>query len=198
MRWEARGGGAPVGVGLARGSVHLSPHDPRWAEVYAAEARAVRAALGEALLGMEHVGSTAVPGLDAKPIIDLMAGMRDSGATRAAVPVLERLGYVHREAREHLGEAGPPPYMLLVRGPESRRTHHLRLNVHGGADWTAQILFRDHLRAHPEATALYAAEKRRLAAAFPADRAAYTAGKEPLIRRILEAARAEAGAAGAL
>jgi len=178
------------GIGLERGRVRLAPHDPRWGDLFAEAAQAVRASLGARALGIEHVGSTAVPGLDAKPIIDLMVGLGDLRAAHAAVPVLEGIGYAYREAREYREGRSPAEYLILVKGPEANRTHHLRLNEYAGRDWTDQLLFRDHLRAHPEAAARYAALKLRLAAAFLEDRAAYGAGKEGLIREILAAARA--------
>ncbi len=170
-------------IGLERGKVRLVPYEPEWARLFEEEARLLLSALGDRALRIEHVGSTAVEGMDAKPLIDLMVGVEDLGAARELAPALERIGYAWRTDR------GSPDHLLFVRGSESARTHYLKLSEPGSGYWTDTLLFRDYLRAHPEAAAEYAELKRELAGRYPEDRGAYTAGKERFIERILELAR---------
>jgi GrpB-like predicted nucleotidyltransferase (UPF0157 family) len=153
--------------------------------MFEAEAQRVRDALGGTVRRIEHIGSTAVPGLDAKPIIDIQIGVESvDAARRDGVPSLEALGYGYwadKSHREHL---------VLVRGlpPNGPRTHHVHIVSVESADWEC-VLFRDYLRAHPDEAAHYGALKRDLAVRFREDREAYTAAKGDYIRRITALAR---------
>jgi GrpB-like predicted nucleotidyltransferase (UPF0157 family) len=139
-------------------------------------------------LVFEHIGSTSVPGLPAKPIIDLMAG-HDAGTDPSQFfDVLIGAGYEHR------GPQGVPNRELFVLGPESLRTHHLNLVAVGGVFWREHLLFRDRLRREPQIATAYSALKQALALRHPTDRVAYTDGKAAFIRQVLDgSARSTAG-----
>ncbi|MGI8511029.1 MAG: GrpB family protein [Solirubrobacteraceae bacterium] len=158
------------------------PYDARWPARFEAERSALETALGDRLVGgVHHVGSTAVPGLDAKPIVDILAGVDALATTRHCVEMLERVGwcYAPYRTREMHWFCKPDP---------SRRTHHLHLVPVGSPRFRAELAFRDHLRANPGDAAEYATLKRRLAARHGADREAYTEGKTEFIRAILQRA----------
>jgi len=134
----------------------------------------VREALGAVVV--EHIGSTAVPGLLAKPIIDLLAGLSplDVGPGVAA---MEALGY------EYLGEYGIPGREFFRKGGE-QRTHHVHAVELGGAHWVRHVAFRDYLRAHPDEAARYGAAKVEAAAAVGEDWEGYWEVKEPVATEI--------------
>ncbi len=163
--------------------VEVVEHDPAWAEAAAAEAARVTEAL-EAV-AVEHVGSTAVPGLAAKPVLDLLAGLPGDAHVRPEqIGAMEELGY------ECLGEFGLPGRIFFYKDTDGRRTHHVHAVEHGGDQWRRHLAVRDYLRAHPDEAARYAAVK-GAAAARTAGREAYWEAKsayvEELERRALSA-----------
>jgi GrpB-like predicted nucleotidyltransferase (UPF0157 family) len=169
-------------LGLRRGTVRLATADQRWPDLFLAEAdrlaEAVRRA-GLAPLRLEHVGSTSVPGLVSKPILDMMAGS-SPGADRQPYPeVFAALGYEPR------GPQGVAHRELLVLGPEHARTHHLNLVVAGGAFWRDHLVFRDRLRSDPRLARLYAALKLELARRHSGHREAYSAGKAAFVHEVV-------------
>jgi len=165
----------------------LVEYDSRWPGVFEAEAARVRAALGgDSVVAVEHIGSTAVPGLAAKPIIDLLVGVTSLGCGGEVTPALEAIGY------EAQGEFGIPGRLFFEkRGVGAVRTHHLHMAEPGGEFWTEELLFRDYLRAHPDEARAYERLKRDRARRFRFQRAEYTASKTDYILDVLEKARAE-------
>lgn len=162
--------------------IRLAPYDPRWPARFAAE----RALLGEeiggwATGGIHHVGSTAVPGLDAKPIIDILVGVDSLLASRACFDPLAKLGYLHAPYRvdEMHWFCKPHP---------SRRTHHLHLIPTDSSRFRDELAFRDRLRSSRVIAEEYAELKRELAERFADDREAYTDGKANFICRVVEIA----------
>jgi GrpB-like predicted nucleotidyltransferase (UPF0157 family) len=170
-------------VGLGRGSVLLVPHRSEWRELFEEEAARLRSALGSGILRVEHVGSTAVDGMEAKPLIDMMAAVESLDEAGGLVAVLEGMGYEHR------GDGGVEGRIFLAKGPRSRRTHHLSLVEPTSDQWRRSLLFRDYLRTHPEAAEEYRDLKRGLARKYPEDRESYTAGKDRFIERAIESAQ---------
>jgi GrpB-like predicted nucleotidyltransferase (UPF0157 family) len=169
-----------MSLGLESGTVRVVPYDPRWAQLFTVEAERLSRALAAVgiSLTLEHVGSTAVPGLPAKPVLDLLGGYPPGDAPLAPyIHILEAAGYTHR------GEQGIPGREFFRRGEP--RAYHLHLAVTGGAFWRDQLAFRDRLRASPTLRDAYAALKRDLATRHPRDREAYTAGKGPFVRQVL-------------
>lgn len=167
-------------IGLEKGVVRVAAHAAEWARLFDVEKRCLQDALGEFASAIEHVGSTSVAGLAAKPVIDIAVAVGDLSRVGECVAALARLGY------EHKGENGIPRREYFTKG-RPRRTHHVHMVEAGGDIWRNYLRFRDRLRASPSLVAEYAALKQRLASEFPSDREAYTEAKSPFIRRVLDA-----------
>lgn len=161
-------------AGLLPGEVRLVPVDARWAERFAQAREALAQAFGPAALDIQHVGSTAVPGLWAKPVLDIAVAIASFDAGHAHVAAVERLGYLYR------GEHGIARRHYFVRGTP-RRTHHLHVLERDSSDWQRHLAFRDRLRAFPALAARYAALKHASVAAAEGDRARYQALKRDFI-----------------
>jgi GrpB-like predicted nucleotidyltransferase (UPF0157 family) len=167
--------------------VEVVDYDPGWPARYAEERDRVVAAIGDAIQAIEHVGGTAVPGLPAKPVIDLMVGVEDIERAGPAVAGLINLGYEYVPELE----SQLPDLRYFRRGtPE---TFHVHMVPVSSDYWAEHLLFRDYLRSHPQAAEEYGALKRGLADRFRFDRDAYRAGKLPFIDTVVAAARREAG-----
>jgi GrpB-like predicted nucleotidyltransferase (UPF0157 family) len=158
----------PYGLGLEAGANRLVDHNPLWMRAFSEEAARIAAAVGGLALAIEHYGSTAVPGLQAKPIIDLLIGVRVIEDGLSMIGPMVGIGY------DYAGNQGIPEHHIFGRG--GARTHLAHVVVHGGEQWMQSLAFRDRLRADPTIRSDYQALKQRLAA-DAASRAAYTAGK---------------------
>lgn len=170
----------------------IVPYDPSWPESFRREKARLLARLpGDLLRRIEHFGSTAVPGLAAKPIVDMLVEVTDLAATRQRIaPLLEADGY-DSLWRPTFGDDGPPYYAWFIRrDPQTgARTHHVHMvEAHFSEHWE-RLLFRDHLIASPQVARDYEALKRRLVQEFPRDRVAYTEGKAGFIRGVMERVR---------
>ncbi len=166
--------------------IEIVAYDPRWPTLFAEEAARLRAALpADLILGIEHFGSTAVPGLAAKPIVDILIAVRSlTEAQERAIEPLEALDYLYwydnpKTDRMYFVK-GMPPHGV-------RRTHHVHMTETSGEMWQ-RLAFRDYLRAHPEEAQRYERLKRALAAAHRADREAYTDAKAAFVVEIMEKA----------
>ena len=171
-------------------SVELVPYDPAWPCRFDDERIAISDVLGHLIAGsIEHVGSTAVPGLEAKPILDIMVGIRDLGDGEALVPLLGRIGYLYHPYR-------PEVMHWFCKPSPSRRTHHVHAVPVGSRTWRERLAFRDYLRAHAEAAAAYVELKRQLASKHRFDREAYTEAKSAFIDGVLATALPAVGGPG--
>jgi GrpB-like predicted nucleotidyltransferase (UPF0157 family) len=160
-------------------TIAVVPYSTEWARRFAAERALLVPALAPWLVDdVHHIGSTAVPGLAAKPIIDMMAGVGDLDA--GAVAALAGLGYGHAPHRPDALWFHKP-----VAGPGYERTHHLHLTVPGSPLWRERLTFRDALRADAALRDEYAALKLRLATAHGTDLSGYTADKRDFVARVL-------------
>jgi GrpB-like predicted nucleotidyltransferase (UPF0157 family) len=161
--------------------VSLQAYDPRWPGLFAAERDRLlllTPQLPARLIDIQHIGSTAVPGLMAKPVIDMLAGVESMAAAESLVAPLCAKGYTtSAEFNASLTDR-----KWLMRWAEGRRTHHLHVVVHGGEVWAERLRFRDALRADAALAARYAAFKTDLAAKHPHDREAYTDAKAAFVR----------------
>jgi len=171
--------------------VAIVPYDPAWPEAYRREKAHLLACLpNDLVVRVEHFGSTAVPGLAAKPIVDMLVEVTDLQATKVRIaPVLEAQGYEYFWRPTH-GDAGPPFYAWFIKRDQAgARTHHIHMvEGHFTEHWD-RLLFRDWLIAHPDLARQYEALKVRLAAASPDDRVAYTGGKTEFVVRVTERAK---------
>lgn len=169
----------PEPLGLASGTVRVVPYDPRWATLFVEAAHELQEALGPAAAAIHHVGSTAVPGLCAKPILDLLVSIPSFEEGLDLVPRIERLGYEFRPAEEI------PDRHYFRRRRGTIRTHHLSLAEASSWHHRATLAFRDALRANPSRAVEYADLKLRLARRYPLDRPAYLAAKTAFVERVL-------------
>jgi GrpB-like predicted nucleotidyltransferase (UPF0157 family)/ubiquinone/menaquinone biosynthesis C-methylase UbiE len=173
-----------------REEVSVLPYDPEWPRLFREERERLLACLPRDLVGrVEHFGSSAVPGLPAKPIIDMLVEVTSLDETRRRiVPALEALGYEYFW-RPTWGDDTPPFYAWFIkRNAQGERTHHIHMVEKHFEHWE-RLLFRDFLIAHPEEAAAYGRLKLRLADEHPGDRVAYTDGKANFIKRVMERAR---------
>ena len=172
-------------IGLARGTVRLVPYQSEWKELFDKEYMRLRVALRDESLQMEHVGSTAIEGMDAKPIIDMLLAVDDLSRSRVLTSQLQALGYQLKT------DDDVPERVFLIKGPSARRTHHLSVTESDSEYWSHHILFRDYLRAHPDVAEEYMTLKQKLAELYPDDRYAYTEGKKGFVDKIYEQAKLE-------
>jgi len=173
-----------MNLGLERGKAQIVPYDPQWPEAFLREKSLLQAALGNKLLAIEHVGSTAVPSLAAKPIIDIVAAIATFDDLEFAIQKLVPLGYEYMPQRMFADRK------FFSKGPRELRTHHLNLVLQNSKkQWHDIILFRDYLKSHAQTRNDYAALKMQLAQKFADDRTSYTAAKNDFIQRVLAAAK---------
>ena len=164
------------------GDAGVVDHDERWARDFQLIRDRLWPVVAPAALAVEHVGSTAVPGLAAKPVIDVDVVVATAGHVGPVVLALESIGHSHR------GDLGIPGREAFSMAP-GLPPHHLYVVVLGSAPYRDHVDLRDHLRAHPGAAARYAAEKRRLAPLLVHDREGYVRGKAWLVAELLAEAR---------
>jgi GrpB-like predicted nucleotidyltransferase (UPF0157 family) len=163
--------------------IHLVPYDPAWPRLFDEERARLAAVLSPWLAGpIEHIGSTAVPGLTAKPVIDIMAGVRDLPSSLDARGVLAQLEYMYFPYR-------PDVMHWFCRPSPLHRTHHLHLVPMQSPLWSDRLVFRDYLRSSVAAAEEYAALKAQLASRYRLDREAYTNAKSDFVRSILDRAQ---------
>lgn len=167
-----------MSIGLKRGTVQLIPYNPAWADEYNKEEANLRDIFGEALIDIQHVGSTAIPGMNAKPLIDIAVAVESLDVVDRFIPDLVKAGY------EHMPERITAERAFFPKGPRENRTHHLSIIAAGSDEWTRHIGFRDYLRSHPEAVRDYNELKATLAEKYANDRYAYTAAKKSFIDSI--------------
>lgn len=171
--------------------VEVVAYDPAWPEMFRLEAAHLRACLPPELIGrIEHFGSTAVPGLAAKPIIDMLVEVTSLAETRKRiVPILTGQGYDYLWRPTWGGDVPPFYAWFIKRDRQGRRTHHIHMIEKDFEHWD-RLLFRDYLIAHPATAKAYGELKMRLARQFPRDRTAYTEAKGAFITRIMARIRA--------
>jgi GrpB-like predicted nucleotidyltransferase (UPF0157 family) len=178
--WRRSGSNLPEDDGRRspEAPVEIAPYDPAWPARFEEEANLLRQALAPWLTGpIEHIGSTAVPGIAAKPVIDIIAGVRTLEESRPAIAAATGLGYCYFPYR-------PDIEHWFCKPSPAFRTHHLHLIAVGTTQWLRPLAFRDYLRDHSNVAAEYEALKRRLALEHHFDREAYTQAKHPFIDRI--------------
>jgi len=170
--------------------VEVVPYDTRWPDLFEQERRHLLSCLPTGLIGkIEHFGSTAVPGLVAKPIVDMLVEVADLDETRQRiVPILESQAYDYFW-RPTWGDDTPPFYAWFIKRDQAgKRTHHIHMVEPDFEHWE-RLLFRDHLVRHPAVARRYGELKLRLCRTLRHDRVAYTQAKSEFIARVMTAAR---------
>ena len=170
------------------GDIVVREYDPRWPAMFEEERLRLVPALGALAVSIDHVGSTAVVGLAAKPIIDILVGVRSLVEARGVCAErLAALGYVHvAEAAAWL-----PDELLFRKGPPGPWTHHVHVMEPDSARWDEFVLVRDYLRRHPEVAGAYGELKKAVALVFGDDIAGFRSANVPFVQRVLAKARAE-------
>ena len=164
---------------MSEASVHVVPYDPSWIDIFESERSFLESLLAPWRKGpIEHVGSTAVVGLWAKPIIDIMVGVTSLSESDPAKETLRQVGYQYAEYKTDVMHWFCKPSFAM-------RTHHLHLVPFESALWHERVAFRNLLRTNSKVAEEYAALKRELARRFEFDREAYTNAKYPFIMRAL-------------
>lgn len=168
-------------IGLKRGTVKLLPYNQKWHVAFVKEKKALKRKLGKAVIDIQHVGSTAIPGIHAKPIIDMSAGIRKFKDAKKLIKSLHSLGYkFYRKFGRQI---------LFAKGPDKKRTHYLHVMKYNGAKWKSDLAFREYLLRHPVRAKAYTALKKKLAKQHPNDREQYSAGKKRFIEETIRLGR---------
>lgn len=171
-------------IGLTQGTVRLTEHQSDWDTAAASAVDLLCTIFGSAAVDIQPIGSTAVRGIQAKPILDIAVAVRHLSEVSAWIPRLEQAGFIHRPENDSSG------HLFFSVGEGGIRTCHLHVVTVDGQAWRDYLLFRDYLNAKPAIAKEYEALKLRLAAQFPTDRSAYTEGKAGLIAQTLTQALA--------
>jgi GrpB-like predicted nucleotidyltransferase (UPF0157 family) len=165
-------------------AVVLVPYDPAWPDLFERERRLLAEVFRDTDATIEHVGSTAIPGLGAKPVIDIMVGLPRLREAETRIQDLERLAYEY--VPEY--EVRLPDRRYFRKTSKCVQTYHLHAVICDGAFWYRLLIFRDHLRRHPDVAADYLALKGRLASEYGADRLGYAEAKDSFVAAVVAAA----------
>jgi GrpB-like predicted nucleotidyltransferase (UPF0157 family) len=170
-------------LGLKRGTVKLVKHNPKWQENFKSEAKKIKKIFGKDALKIEHVGSTAIPGILAKPIIDIALVVPSLKKAKRYVKKLKEVGYdlKKNDARTER--------LFFTKGPEEKRTHYLHIGEIGSNYAEEMILFRDYLRNYKDTAKIYSKLKESLAKKYQDRREIYTAKKEKFVKEIVKKAK---------
>jgi len=162
-------------IGLKRLTVRLEQHNPKWKSAYEVEARKLR----KLFPNTEHIGSTSIKGIKAKPIIDMLVGVTSIKEAKKFINPLKKLGYMLRP------NASNSKKLFFVKGMESNRTHYLHMVKYNGGIWNNDIFFRDYLNQNKQAAKAYEQLKITLANKFANTRPKYTKAKRTFIKQVL-------------
>lgn len=158
--------------------VQVVAHDPTWQERFREEANQLYATLGQEVIAIHHIGSTSIPNIYAKPIIDILIEVQDIDRIDDYNPLMRQMGYLPK------GENGLKGRRYFIKGDEEHRTHHVHIYERGHPDIERHLNFRDYLQVHPEDAYRYSMLKEELACRFPTDIDAYQSGKAELIKEL--------------
>ena len=172
-------------IGLKKGVVALYDHDPQWEKAAEESILKLKGILGPFALDIQHVGSTSIKSIKAKPIIDLAVAVKDLDEIRGLAPQLGREGFIHRPQNDGDWQV----YFQCEDALTGMRTHHIHVVEAGGTRWKDYIRFRDYLNNHPSAAKAYENLKLELMARHPGDRLSYTDGKAEFIGYVLRKAQ---------
>ncbi|MGM0847252.1 MAG: GrpB family protein [Bacillota bacterium] len=162
--------------------VILSEYTAQWEEQFEYEKKKIIEAVGEKVVAIEHIGSTSIRGLKAKPIIDILAGVRDLNVVSSLISPLSQVDF------EYVPKPELTDRSFFRKGQWGRGTCHLHICKMNSMEWCEKLLFRDYLRKFPEAAEEYALLKSELSFLYKNDRPSYTKQKEPFIREVIDKA----------
>ncbi len=162
--------------------IEVVPYDPKWPEIYLAEVECLVQAIGKQVIAFHHIGSTSVPGLSAKPTIDILAEVRDLAALDTCNEAMQELGFTPK------GENGIEGRRYFNKLAGEMHLFHLHAFESGHPGIANHLVFRDYLRAHPDVASEYAELKQRLAKEYTFNAPAYTAGKADFINEVMKKA----------
>lgn len=170
-----------MGIGMKRGTVYLEEHQLAWEHSASETIADIKAAAGDLICDVQHIGSTSVKHIKAKPIIDIAVAVNDYDEVIAMNHKLSEYGIIFRFDER-------PKELLYVKGDfdSDIRTHHIHFVLNGSKEWNNYVNFRDYLNANKCVSCEYEAVKSKLAELYPCDRFAYTEGKSGIISRILQ------------
>ncbi len=166
-------------LGLENNVVRLSDHSSLWADLYREEEKRITAAVGHLIIDLQHIGSTAIPGIKAKPILDMMAGVAQLEKALLCQAPLDTIGY------DYIAQAGIANDYVFGKGVP--RTHYLHVVEYCGAKWTNHLCFRDRLRSDPELAQAYGRLKEELSRKFSDSWAKYHDAKSKFISEVVAA-----------
>ena len=174
-----------MSIGMKRGTVYLEPHQTEWERAAEETIRTLKNILGNSAADIQHIGSTSIRTISAKPIIDIAVAVNDYELILSKRDVLENADIIFRFDER-------PEQLLFVMGDfeKDTRSHHIHVVIYGSDGWNNYINFRDYLNSNIEAAREYEAVKLRLAKQYSDDRIAYTDGKQEVIDKLLAEARA--------
>ena len=168
-------------LGLPSGQIQLSPYESGWQILFLEERDRLQASIGGYILDIQHIGSTSIPGMPAKPILDIGIAVTNFEEAVRCIPPMEKLGYTYK------GENGILRRHYFVKG--APRTHHVHMVEIESEVWRSNLLFRAYLIKHPETAREYGRLKQELAKQFATKREMYQAGKDGFIKAVLHKAR---------
>jgi len=172
-----------VSIGLKRGTVKLVPYDTNWANHFQEKKKKLSRILArDNLIAIEHIGSTSIPGLLAKPLIDILLTVKDLQKAKEWIPALEKIGY-------HYKDENDPRRLFFTEGPEEIRIAYIHIAQQGSEYVDEALAFRDYLLANPGAVHEYELLKIKLAKSYPKNRAEYTKSKEDFIQKVISATK---------
>ena len=173
-------------IGQHKRDINIIPYQSEWVELFKQDANILRQTLGEDALGVEHIGSTSVPDLAAKPVIDIMVAIESLPYAVKHIPELDARGYLYRS------HDTVPERMFFAKEPIPEfRTHHLNLTELGSGFWVNQIAFRDYLRVHEDIAEAYVNLKLHLAEEYERTQVLDIDGKTAFVNRVLKLAKIE-------
>ncbi|MDM5155115.1 GrpB family protein [Bacillus sp. DX1.1] len=161
----------------------IEPYNPNWHTEFIKEKEKFIALFNNDIVAIEHIGSTSVEGLGAKPLIDMMIGVNDLKQVEQWIELLQTIGY------EHVFHKNIPNRRFFRKGKWRAGTHHLHVYIYNSEEWNNNLLFRDYMKTNEWARMKYRQLKQVLAAKYPFDRVAYTNEKAPFIQQIIAIAK---------
>lgn len=171
-----------MSIGLKRGTVKVVPYRKKWGEEFEKERSRILEVCGDKVIAVEHIGSTSVPGLSSKPIIDIAVGIKRLKDAEKLLKPLKKLGYnFYKKFQQQR--------LFVAKGPDGKRTHYLHIMRYKGAKWESDQLFINYLRTHPKEVKRYGKLKEKLAKRHSNDRQGYSDGKNAFIKSIIAKAK---------